>query len=82
MHAEVGVQEAASRTPCRRALAHEDLRQDLAHAELGGEVVDSGERGRRDAPGSEIVHDGITLRVYRRAETDAAEARSGSGSAA
>ena len=75
MDAEVGVQERARRGGVAEPAAHQDLGEDLAHAELAGEPPDGCERRRRDAPGAGIVHECITARVYRAGATDAAGGR-------
>ena len=77
MDAKVGVQERARRGGIAEPAAHQDLGEDLAHAELPGEPPDICERRRRDAPGAGIVHECITARVYRAAATEAAGRDSG-----
>ena len=75
--AVVGMEKRLRRGGVAEAAAHEDLRHDLAHAELRRQPVDVGERRRRDVPGAGIDHEYFTARVYRGAVTDVGAVGSG-----
>ena len=58
--AVVRVQKGLRRGGVAVPAAHEDLRHDLAHAELRREAADVGVRDGRDAPRTGIVHEYLT----------------------